>query len=152
MKTTEEIINQQPVYLHDWDKSKKFGIIADFSGVYMNPEEYAAQAAPYENKEYWVEKKEEMTKEIDRYKDVNILFASYSYANYSGDAWVLFEQDGQLFEVNGSHCSCYGLEGQWNKEPVVLEELKNRLEKGNLGTEDYCGNEFAAELKVFLGL
>ena len=45
-----------------------------------------------------------------------ILFASYGGCSYAGDALVLFERDGKLFEVNGSHGSCYGLEGQWNPE------------------------------------
>lgn len=84
--------------------------------------------------------------------NVNILFASYGYANYAGDAWVLFEEDGKLYEVNGAHCSCRGLEGQWKKEPVVLEQLKNRLENGTFGTDSSYGNEFATELKSFLGL
>lgn len=91
----------------------------------------------------------ELTNELD---GVNVLFASYSYANYSGDAWVLFEKGGNLFEVNGSHCSCYGLEGQWDFEPVVLDELVTRLSKGYFGTGDYSDNGFADELKVFLGI
>ena len=77
---------------------------------------------------------------------VNILFAYYSYEDYSGDAFVLFEQDGLLYEVNGSHCSCYGLEGQWEPEEVCLEEMNNRFTKGsNYG-------EHIPPLKTFLGL
>lgn len=51
-----------------------------------------------------------------------VLFASYNECGgYDGDAWVLFEKDGQLYEVHGGHCSCYGLEGQWVPEAVVLK-------------------------------
>ena len=42
--------------------------------------------------------------------DVNILLAWYGGGDYDGSAFVLFERDGQLYEVNGGHCSCYGLE------------------------------------------
>ena len=41
--------------------------------------------------------------------DVKILFASYTYEDYSGDAWVLFIEDDKLYEVHGGHCSCYGI-------------------------------------------
>jgi len=71
--------------------------------------------------------------EIDM-KGINIVIASYDYRNYDGRAFVLFEQDGMFFEVNASHCSCYGLEGQWEPEEVSWDELQNRLLKGNLGT------------------
>ncbi len=82
---------------------------------------------------------------------VNILFASYSYENYSGDAFVLFEKDGKLYEVNGSHCSCYGLEGQWAPEETNVQALKYRLYEGGMGNEHYGGNIYADELKAFLG-
>jgi len=81
---------------------------------------------------------------------VEILLASYSYENYSGDAFVLFRKDGKYYEVNGGHCSCYGLEEQWEPEETTLEDIKHRLENGNLGSNDYCGNEFTEELKLLL--
>ena len=81
---------------------------------------------------------------------VNILFAAYTYENYSGEAFVLFEQDGKLFEVNGSHCSCYGLEGQWEPEETTIEALTYRLYNGKMGYESYCGNIFCNELKEFI--
>lgn len=65
---------------------------------------------------------------------VEILLAYYSYEN-SGEAFVLFRKDGVLYEVNGSHCSCYGLEGQWKPEEVMLEELEHRTVKGEFGKE-----------------
>lgn len=47
-----------------------------------------------------------------------LLYADYTYEDYSGDAYVLgYNKDKkQFFEVHGSHCSCYGLEGQWDEE------------------------------------
>jgi hypothetical protein len=80
-------------------------------------------------------------------KAIKILFASYMYESYSGNAFVLFEQDGKLYEVHGGHCSCYGLEGQWEPEETALESLKLRFEKGHLGRSEY-----STELQEFLGL
>lgn len=150
MKNINEILNQEPVYLNDW--SDRFGVIADFEEVYMTKEEFEALEPPYSNNEYWVEKKEAMKKALDKHKNTNILFASYGCANYSGDAWVLFEQDGSLYEVNGGHCSCYGLEGQWNPEEVILKELENRLLNGTFGEDDYAENVFKEKLCNFLGV
>lgn len=130
MKTLQEILNQEPVFLNDW--SEKDGILRDFSG---------------ERWDWDNEKEEEFVKQN---KDLNIIFASYSYANYSGDAWVLFEQDGKLYEVNGSHCSCYGLEGQWEPEEVLLDELENRLLNGTFVEDDWSDNNFKEELCKFL--
>ncbi|WP_276976795.1 hypothetical protein [Flavobacterium filum] len=131
MKTLEEIIKQNPVYLHDW--SDKIDVIYDFEDFQWRT-------------------KENQEKVVKNYDGINILFASYSYENYSGDAYVLFEKNGKLFEVFGSHCSCYGLEGQFEPDEVSLEELNMRLLNGEFGVDNYSENEFAEELKEFLGV
>ncbi|MCY0089259.1 MULTISPECIES: hypothetical protein [Bacillus amyloliquefaciens group] len=79
--------------------------------------------------------------------DVNILFASYDGDICEGHAWVLFEEGGKLFEVNGSHCSCHGLEDQWEPEEVTLNVLEHRLMNGTFGEPD-----FKEELCDFLGV
>lgn len=84
--------------------------------------------------------------------NANILFASYGYECYSGDAFVLLDMCGNLYEVNGGHCSCYGLEGQWEPEETSLEALRYRLTNGHMGVDSYSGNEYASELKQFLGI
>lgn len=81
-------------------------------------------------------------------QDANILLAVYAYGSYCGDAFVLFEKDGELFEVNASHCSCYGLEGQWTPEATNKMALINRIENGHLGKcEDI---DFSQDLKEIL--
>jgi len=149
MKTIEQIIKQKPVYLNDWED--KFSLIADFNFIYITKAEYEAEQSPYPNEENWLKLKEEMKRALLEWGNINILIASYTQANYEGEAWVLLEKEGKLFEVNGEHCSCYGIEGQWKPEQVSLEELKHRLEKGALG-KDGSLNCFATELKRFLGL
>ena len=147
MKTFEQIISQEPVYLNLW--KSKFDVIADFEEIDLLEEECKADTCPPSlNEEYWLEQKEKYNK----YSNINILFASYGCECYEGDAWVLFEQNGKLYEVSGSHCSCYGLEGQWQPEEVSLEELEHRLLKGTFGEGDYIGHIFKKELCDFLGV
>jgi len=44
---------------------------------------------------------------------VTIVRAEYELEGYEGSAHVVFVRGGKLYKVNGSHCSCNGLEGQW---------------------------------------
>lgn len=69
--------------------------------------------------------------------DAKILLAWYGGGDYEGSAFVLFEQYGKLYEVNGSHCSCYGLEGQWEPEETLVEALVHRIKNGRLGQDRY---------------
>lgn len=150
MKNVSEILKQNPVFLHDW--KSKIDVIFDFDNIYLSHDEFYAEKAPYRNIESWENKKQEMKIAIEKWQSINILFASYGQANYSGDAFVLFEKEGSLFEVNASHCSCYGLEGQFEPEETTIEAISQRLIKGSFGTDNYSDNEFAIELKQFLGI
>lgn len=53
-----------------------------------------------------------------------VLYAEYVCEDYEGNSVVIFERDGQLFRVEGGHCSCYGLEDQWAPEAITLERLR----------------------------
>lgn len=64
-------------------------------------------------------------------KNVRIIYAGYWYQDYSGDSVVLFKQGRKLYEVRGGHCSCYGLEGQWDPEEVNKEVMMHMFEKGS---------------------
>ena len=125
---------REPIYLHDWAESKFEGMCQDFD----NDRWYGAPEA------------KTPSHERPEFQDIEVLFASYEYAGYEGDAFVLFRKDGKLYEVNGSHCSCYGLEGQWEPEETTIEALEHRLKEGNLGNSRYGPNTFAFELTVFL--
>lgn len=62
----------------------------------------------------------------DEQKDVEFIYAFYNQECYEGSAFVLFARKGKLYEVNGSHCSCYGLEDQWSPEETFVEALFKR--------------------------
>ena len=66
----------------------------------------------------------------------HVLFASYGGRSYEGDAIVILERDNKLYEVRGSHCSCNGLEGQWDPQEVTWKALAMRPRS----TEDAWGD------------
>lgn len=68
----------------------------------------------------------EAYKVVDKPTERQILFASYGGGSYEGDAFVLYKKGKKLYEVNGSHCSCYGLEGQWKPEETSWASLVMR--------------------------
>ena len=81
------------------------------------------------------DEQEEMLKDFEinesELDGCNILFAFYGFESYEGSAFVFYEKGGKLYEVNGSHCSCYGLEDQWSPEETTWEALRHILDKGS---------------------
>lgn len=74
-----------------------------------------------------------------------ILLAYYHVGDYGCDssAFVLYEKGGNLFEVHGGHCSCYGLSeidysgsvgSQWDPEETTVDSLEHRATEGSLGS------------------
>ena len=152
MKTKQQIIKSRPVFLNDWAEEKSFMVFMYFEDVFITFDEFKKKSAPYANVAYWQEKVQSAKQALKKHKEDKILFASYTYEGYEGSAWVLFTNQGKLYEVNGSHCSCNGLEGQWEPEEVNLVELRNRVLVGTLGQDyDKC-SIFRDELIKFLGL
>lgn len=62
--------------------------------------------------------------------NAKVLFAEYVIRDYCGDAWVIYQENGQLYEVFGSHCSCNGLSDCWSPEKTSVEEILYRIEQG----------------------
>lgn len=76
--------------------------------------------------------------------DIEIRLAWYGYGCYCGSSIVIYVQDGEIYEVNGGHCSCYGLEGQWRPEKTTVAALKMRsMHKFD---EEYDGGKEAAAI------
>jgi hypothetical protein len=62
--------------------------------------------------------------------DLEILIGYESVGSWGCDSssFFLFRgKDGKLYEVHGSHCSCYGFEGQFDLEETTIEALKFRI-------------------------
>lgn len=63
----------------------------------------------------------------------HIIYAGYTYEDWSGAALVVFHKEGKLFENNDSHCSCSGLES-WKPEETSLGAL--RMKTGWSGLQE----------------
>lgn len=70
--------------------------------------------------------KKNFDSDCDGLLDEEVLFASYGNECYEGFAIVLFKRDGKLYTSEGSHCSCHGLEGQWDMIETTKEILSKR--------------------------
>lgn len=85
-------------------------------------------------------------------KRYTILYADYGYSDYSGSAYVLgYDNEKEsFFEVHGSHCSCYGLEGQWSEEYCTIEELNEILNRRFEAKKDrYCPYDSPGDSRTF---
>lgn len=73
--------------------------------------------------------KEEISSLRKTLNDYNILIAYESVGSWGCDSSSFFllekKSSGRLFEVHGSHCSCYGFEGQWLIEKTTKKYLKS---------------------------
>lgn len=86
------------------------------------------------------------------FDDVNVWIASYENFDYYGNAFVLYkDNNGNFFEVNASHCSCFGLEGQWKPEETTLEDVWYRLKHGNAFDGDHYSSKFVEKLTELVG-
>ena len=67
-----------------------------------------------------------INKEVEKYE---ILIAYESVGSWGCDSssWFLLKEKatGKLFETHGSHCSCYGFEGQFEPEETTVEYLQS---------------------------
>jgi hypothetical protein len=76
----------------------------------------------------------------------NIAVARYDTPGYYGYADVVMwkiehhgRELGWMFELwyaSGSHCSCYGLEGQWEPMQVSLEQVKAWVDEDDYYNDD----------------
>ena len=77
--------------------------------------------------------KEESSKKLDG-MSVILAYESVAGSGEYAESFFLLKRnsDGVLFEVHGSHCSCYGFEGQLDLEETIPAALKYRAINGHL--------------------
>lgn len=72
-----------------------------------------------------------------------VLWAEYTDEDYQGSALVIYRQGNKVYEVTGSHRSCFGLEGQWQPEeydiPIYIAAVEKRGEYADEGALDAIG-------------
>ena len=77
-------------------------------------------------------------------KEILIAYESVGSCGCDSSSFFLLRDktSGELFEIHGSHCSCYGFEGQLNLESSSISSLKYRNREGCVfGTGGYDGDE-----------
>ena len=90
-----------------------------FNELFQSPSDIAGQ--------FWIPESE-----LD---NIEFVYAFYDYEDYSGRALVIYynTEDEQYYEVHGGHCSCYGLEDQWEPEVIgTVSTFIEYLERRNL--------------------
>lgn len=78
----------------------------------------------------------------DSLKPFKILLGDVYYGDYCGDCFFLLREKStkKLFEVHGSHCSCYGFEWQFKPDATTLDYLKS--DKVNYRLKDAVYQDF----------
>lgn len=78
----------------------------------------------------------------------NLIVADYHIDGYEGDANVLWRNDDGTFGyVSGCHCSCYGLEDQWEVEELTKEMIEKLIEANEKWSWSFW-NRFADGIKA----
>lgn len=70
-------------------------------------------------------------------KGAAVLYHFYTYEDYCGTGYTVYAKDGKLYEAHGSHCSCNGLEGQWDPEETTLAAIEARVTSREYQSEIY---------------
>lgn len=100
------------------------------NGGFLTREQQVSEYEQYFESQYNYETRQYEPKKVMP-NNLIIFWSRYTYEDYDGDGEVWgFNTDNQLFfNVSGSHCSCYGLEGQWEEEYYTYDEMVAVLER-----------------------
>ena len=96
----------------------------------------------------------DIEKANDLLKNMEVLVAYQSVGSWGCDSSAFFllkdKTDGKMFEVHGSHCSCFGFEGQLQLEETTIEALKFRINNAKylFSTGGYDNNDSENKQKV----
>ena len=90
----------------------------------------------------------EYTANCELVQDLEVLIAYESVGSWGCDSssfFLLKDKEGKLYEVHGSHCSCFGFEDQFTLQESSIEALKFRVDRAEsvfyTGGYDSNGNE-----------
>ena len=69
--------------------------------------------------------------QMDMPEPDDVIYAEYDTPYYEGYANVIYRNGDRYYWAYGSHCSCYGLENQWDPEEYDARQLVEVLGRGN---------------------
>lgn len=118
------------------EEQVKDHIVADYSGA----------------KQYDSPAPDQLLSTKNQLEVLDVLIAYESVGDWGCDSSSFFlfknKETGVLYELNGSHCSCYGFEGQFQLEQTEAVALKYRAENGRLFYEGGYDNNADDNLKA----
>jgi hypothetical protein len=88
--------------------------------------------------------------DVKELEGIHVIAATYEHEAYEGYANVIFMKDGKYFEAHGSHCSCNGLEGQWDPQETSYEALMDRYTVAEERNKETYGSPFVEAVKFGL--
>ena len=90
-------------------------------------------------------------KTVDKF-DILVAYESVGHWGCDSSSYYLLRNkaDGELYEVHGSHCSCYGFEGQFEPEETSVEYLKSDRFRFYTGGYDDNAKENKAMILEFM--
>lgn len=102
-------------------------------------------------RQHLVAQYEAKSEHLDRF---DILLGYESVGSWGCDSSSYFllreKSTGTYFEFAGSHCSCYGFEGQYDPQPVTLDFLKSAKHYCSMGGYDSDAKLNVMKIKQYL--
>lgn len=89
--------------------------------------------------------------DMQEHEPDEVIYAQYSYECYSGHSNVVYRNGDRFYWVRGSHCSCYGLEGQWNPEEYSANQFIEAYNRGNWWESDEWPSSVIDRVREFAG-
>lgn len=102
---------------------------------------------PYDGFEDWEDVRRHF--EMDEKEPTEVILARYDQECYEGSALVIYRRGRRYYEVSGGHCSCHGLEGQWDPEEYTRGTFRKVLNR-RLNSE-YSRHEWAPIITRIFG-
>lgn len=83
---------------------------------------------------------------------MRVLIAYESQGSWGCDSsgWFLLLKGDDLYEVHGSHCSCYGFEDQWTPEKTTVEYLLSQKFSFSCGGYDFAPEQNRQQVRAWL--
>lgn len=85
---------------------------------------------------------------IELSDSAHLLIACNRIDDGEGEAWVIYEDHGTLYDVWARHCDCDSLVGKWEPEETTISYIKGSIETLERNAEGWrreCATAYAAE-------
>lgn len=133
------------LYIADLNGKTEFEVKAHLS------EEYAGNESGFNYGNPSAHDKAELLEKLNGY-DVLIAYEHVGSYGCDSSSWFLLrdKNNSNLYELNGSHCSCYGFEGQFDLVEAPIEYLKSDKFYFSTGGYDHDDKVHRAQVAAYL--